>query len=226
MTTDPRRSADPLRELVEVVDRLVSPGGCPWDARQTHESLRPFLVEEAYEVVEAVAGLDDPAGDAHLAEELGDLLLQVVFHARIAAGRGAFDIDGVARGITEKLVRRHPHVFSGARLEDADEVEATWETLKAAEKPGRGPLDGIPATLPALARAQKVLGRLQRAGLPGSGMPPDRPLRDDAEAIGSSLLRLDAAARERGVDAEQALRDRLRMVETSAIERPAVGRDA
>lgn len=220
-----RVSGEALLGVVEVVDRLVSPGGCPWDAEQTHESLVPHLVEEAYEAVDAVAGAGTPAGDAELADELGDVLLQVVLHARIAVGRGAFDIDDVARGLVAKLQRRHPHVFGegGSRVEvaDAAEVQANWDRLKAAEAPGRGLLDGIPATLPALARAQKVLGRLERAGL-GRPVPPSPGgPRDAAEAIGISLLGLVAAARERGVDAEQALR-----TQVAALEARHAGRSA
>lgn len=218
-------SGEALLRVVEVVDRLVSPGGCPWDAEQTHQSLVPYLVEETYEAVDAVAAAGTPDGDAALADELGDVLLQVVFHARIAAGRGAFDIDDVARGLVDKLRRRHPHVFGdgerGPALEvaDAAEVQANWDRLKAAEAPGRGPLDGIPSALPALARAQKVLGRLERAGLDRPVPPPGGP-RDAAEAVGTSLLGIVAAARERGVDAEQALR-----TQVGAIEARYSGRD-
>ncbi len=166
-----------LLELVAVMDRLYSPGGCPWDAEQTHRSLLPYLIEEAYEVVDAVEGLtadgNPAAADAELAEELGDLLLQVVFHARVAQGRAAFDIDDVAGAIVAKLRRRHPHVFpdgSGERSggeppTDAVAVQAGWEQIKRAEKPDRGPVDGIPRHLPALARADKLLGRAERAGL-------------------------------------------------------------
>jgi XTP/dITP diphosphohydrolase len=211
-------SGEALLRVVEVVDRLVSPGGCPWDAEQTHESLVPYLVEETYEAVDAVAGAGTPDGDAELADELGDVLLQVVFHARIAAGRGAFDVDDVARRLVDKLVRRHPHVFGEdggeprVRVADAAEVQANWDRLKAAEAPRRGLLDGIPAALPALARAQKVLGRLERAGVALTAMPPSGP-RDAADAVGTSLLGIVAAARQRGVDAEQALRARVGALE-------------
>jgi XTP/dITP diphosphohydrolase len=221
-------SGETLRRVVEVVDRLVSPGGCPWDAEQTHESLVPYLVEEAYEAVDAVAGAGTPAGDAELADELGDVLLQVVLHARLAAGRGAFDVDDVAGRLVAKLVRRHPHVFGadGRRVEvgGAAEVEANWHRLKAAESPGRGLFDGIPTALPALARAQKVLGRLERAGLARPAPAPDGP-RDPAEAIGASLLGIVAAARARGVDAEQALRAHVTALEARHAG-PGAGPDA
>ena len=158
-----------LLDLVAVMDRLRSPGGCPWDAAQTHESLVPYLVEEAYEAAEAIETGDRAA----MREELGDVLLQVVFHARVAQEhpREPFDVDEVADGIVAKLVSRHPHVFAvadgdgDARRDAAESVEVSWEVLKAAEKARSSVLDGVPAALPALARADKVLGRLERAGL-------------------------------------------------------------
>ncbi len=155
-----------LLDLVAVMDRLRSPGGCPWDAAQTHASLLPYLLEEAHEVLEAVEALPAPGAREHLREELGDLLLQVVFHARVAQDdpQAPFGIDDVAAGIVGKLVRRHPHVFAGASAADADEVAANWEELKAAEKQRTGLYEGIPVTLPALARASKMLARLARAG--------------------------------------------------------------
>src|SRR3712207_2997661 len=132
---------------------------CPWDREQTHRSLARYLLEETYEVLEAIEG-DDPA---HLREELGDLLLQVVFHARVASERpaeqGGFDVEDVAGGIVDKLVHRHPHVFAGLEVADADEVDRNWEALKAAEKQRTGLLEGVPAALPALAWADKVIDR-------------------------------------------------------------------
>ena len=152
------------------MDRLRSPGGCPWDAEQTHESLAPYLVEEAHEVVHAIS-----TGDrAHLAEELGDVLLQVVFHSRVAeeAQEGAFDIDTVAGLLVDKLVRRHPHVFADGDASTPAEVEAAWEVIKAGEKAGTGGgdyaddlLHGIPASLPGDLAAEKVLARVRRRGL-------------------------------------------------------------
>jgi XTP/dITP diphosphohydrolase len=192
-----------LLDLVAVMDRLRSPGGCPWDARQTHASLLPYLLEESHEVMEAVE-----TGDRHhLREELGDLLLQVVFHARVAQDdpQEPFGIDEVAAGIVAKLVRRHPHVFAGASASDADEVAETWEELKAAEKQREGLYEGIPATLPALARAAKMLGRLARA----DGGAPD-PARLVAAAgedpLARELLDLVARARASGADPEASLR--------------------
>ncbi|MGB3256838.1 MAG: MazG family protein [Ornithinimicrobium sp.] len=159
-----------LLDAVTVMDRLRSPSGCPWDAAQTHNSLTPFLVEETYELLEALE-----VGDRdNIVEELGDVLLQVLFHARVAEEADdvssedteeAFDIDDVAASLVDKLVRRHPHVFAGGTASTPGEVESSWQELKAAEKPEREHLlDGIPAGMPELARASKIAGRLIRAG--------------------------------------------------------------
>jgi XTP/dITP diphosphohydrolase len=196
-----------LLELVAVMDRLRLE--CPWDRQQTHRSLARYLLEETYETLEAIEG-DDPA---HLREELGDLLLQVVFHARVASERpaaeGGFDVEDVAGGIVDKLVHRHPHVFAGLEVADADEVDRNWEALKAAEKQRTGLLDGVPAALPALAWADKVLGRLERAG-----RAPEPPVATEGAAgpLGDQLLALVARARAEGLDAEQELRDAVRRV--------------
>ncbi len=208
-----------LLEVVAVMDRLRSPGGCPWDAAQTHASLAPYAVEEGHEVAEAAE-----SGDlAALREELGDLLLQVVFHARVAAEHPTepFDVDDVARTLVAKLRRRHPHVFgtgtgtgAGAgRGLDAAGVEASWEELKAAERGARSALDGVPASLPALARAQEVLGRAERIG----GVPGPRRAEVPAGVeLGEHLLALAQAARERGEDAEAQLRAAVRRLEQRA----------
>ena len=188
-------SGDALLRLVEVMDRLRT--DCPWDREQTHASLTRYLLEETHETLEAI----DSGDLEHLREELGDLLMQVYFHARIAEetprDEGGFDIDDVADGIADKLVRRHPHVFAGLQVADADEVERNWEAIKAAEKQRTGPTEGIPASLPALAYADKVLGRLQRGGSVGL------PSGDD---LGSRLLGLVAEARAQGLDPERELR--------------------
>jgi XTP/dITP diphosphohydrolase len=185
-----------LLELVEVMDRLRRE--CPWDREQTHESLTRYLLEETYETLEAIESGDR----AHLREELGDLLMQVYFHARIAQeaprGEGGFDVDDVARGIVEKLVRRHPHVFAGLEVADTAEVELNWERLKAEEKQRPGVADGIPAALPALAYADKVLSRFAKAGRPLEPAPGD--------GIGERMLALVAEARAAGLDAESELR--------------------
>jgi len=198
------------------MDRLRSPGGCPWDAQQTHTSLLRYLVEEAYEVVEAVEGGDRE----ELRDELGDLLLQVVFHARVAAeaSGGGFDIDDVADAIVTKLVRRHPHVFAGEQ--PAEDLQRGWDAIKATEKHRDSVLDGIPLALPALARADKVLGRLQRAGLDPGADPEPRPGDaagdDPAAAFGAELLAVVRRAHAAGVDPEAALRVATRRVETAA----------
>lgn len=185
---------DPLRDLVRVMDRLRSPGGCPWDAQQTHESLVPYALEEAHELAEAIE-TEDRAG---LREELGDLLLQVVFHARIATEHPSdpFDVDDVATDLVAKLVRRHPHVFEDAEI--AGDVHVQWDRLKTAEKQRASALDGVPLALGALARAQKVAGRAGRAGL-AAPVPA-------GDGLGERLLALVLEADAAGVDAEGALR--------------------
>ena len=197
-----------LLDLVAVMDRLRSPGGCPWDAEQTHESLVPHLIEEAHELVEAIESGDR----THIAEELGDVLLQVAFHARIAQDHpdSPFGIDDVAGGIVDKLVRRHPHVFADADPEvgvvTAQDVAASWEQIKAAEKPHRTSLlDGIPEGLPALARANKAAGRLQTAGRFDLALAAAA-----GDDLGSRLFALVLEARDKGQDPEAALRAAVR----------------
>jgi len=192
------------------MDRLRSPGGCPWDAKQTHASLVPYLLEEAHEAIEAIES-GDPT---HMQEELGDLLLQIAFQARVAQEHPSepFDIDDVAGGLVDKLVRRHPHVFADVDAETAEAVEATWETIKAGEKQHRlHPLEGVPAALPALARAEKYVSRLHRSGR--------EDLVDAAVAagdLGARLLDLVRRARAEGVDAEAALRETLRRLDAAS----------
>ncbi|MCR8669823.1 YabN family protein [Agrococcus sp. HG114] len=195
-----------LDELVTVMARLRGPGGCPWDGEQTHASLAPYALEEAHELVEAIE-----AGDhAHLREELGDVLLQVVFHADIARAEGRFDLDDVASALVEKLRRRHPHVFADVAVGGVDDVVANWDAIKRAEKPERGSaLDGVPASLPALARAQKVLRRAERAGLAVA----DAPAPETEDELGRALLALVRDATVRGLDAERALRTATRDLE-------------
>lgn len=211
-------------ELVAVMDRLRSPGGCPWDARQTHRSLVEYLVEETYETVEAIE-TDDRAG---LREELGDLLLQVVFHARMAQEdpRDPWDIDDVAEGIVAKLVTRHPHVFAGEVVGTAEEVEANWHARKALEKGRSSVTDGIPMQLPALVLASKVLARsvafTDDLGVPGE-MEPALGAVDgivDESQFGDLLLALVTIGCDEGWDAEAALRGatRRRMESIRALE--------
>ena len=215
MTDASRAAGESFAELVAVMDRLRSE--CAWKASQTHESLMRFLIEEAYEVVDAVE-----TGTAEdLREELGDLLLQVVFHARVGqegpAGRTPFDIAEVVDGITAKLRRRNPHVFGDEASAQPDAglppidrtdpaaVNERWEQVKAAEKPQRDSvLDGIAPALPALATAQKVMERLERAGGAGEAVQPQ------GDGIGEQLWRVVRQAHAEGVDPEQALREVVR----------------
>jgi XTP/dITP diphosphohydrolase len=195
-----RAAAEAFAELVDVMDRLRSPGGCPWDAEQTHASLAPYAIEEAYEVAEAAE-----RGDAeHLCEELGDLLLQVVFHARVAEEdvERPFDVVDVVRGLVAKLRRRHPHVFGDVAVAGSADVVVRWAELKHAEKPRRGLLDGVPLAVPALARAQEAVSRARAAGLP----LPDATGGANESGVGERLLALVADADAAGVDAEAALR--------------------
>jgi XTP/dITP diphosphohydrolase len=195
-----------LLDVVAVMDRLRSPGGCPWDAKQTHDSLKPYLLEEAYEAYQA---LED--GDlVDLREELGDVLLQVAFHARLAQeGEQPWSIDDVAGDLVHKLVRRHPHVFAGASAED---LEGSWEALKKAEKGRTSVTDGVPLGQPALSLAAKLQKRAARLGVP---VP-------DYDGLGGQLWALVARCREAGLDPEaelraaaRAFRDRLAAVEAA-----------
>lgn len=215
MSTPEPAPGSALLEAVAVMDRLRSPGGCPWDAAQTHASLAPYAIEEAHEVADAAE-----TGDPHaLAEELGDLLLQVLFHARIAAEAQdgeSFDIDDVARGLVAKMVRRHPHVFADASADTPEQVHAQWDVIKAEEKQRAHVLDDIPPSLPALVRAQKVASRLRKAGEPPSAAAPSDGTADGespAERIGSALLTLAIEADAAGIDAEAALREATRGLE-------------
>jgi tetrapyrrole methylase family protein/MazG family protein len=211
------RRGERLLDLVRVMARLRGPGGCPWDHEQTHASLARHLLEESHEVLDAIDADDRDL----LREELGDVLLQVAFHAQIAADDGAWDVDDVAEGIVRKLIRRHPHVFGTVEVSGADEVLLNWERIKAEEKGEEGALeDDIPATLPALARAAKVQRRAAGRGFAWRSV--QRALgalreeiaeleshtdADNAEQeIGDVLFATVAVARSLGVDAESALR--------------------
>ena len=155
-----------VEDLLKVMAKLRSPKGCPWDREQDHMTLRRHAIEEVYELIDAIEARDDH----EMAEELGDLLLQVVFHCQMANERGAFDFEKVARHITDKLIRRHPHVFGKVKVKDVDEVWANWEKIKRAEKHGtkharHSALDGIPKHLPALLRAEKLVKKARKANL-------------------------------------------------------------
>lgn len=199
MSSPPGPEDDAVAEFVAVMRRLRAE--CPWKQEQTHRSLVRYLLEETYETVDAIDEAEASGDFGHLAEELGDLLLQVVFHAVIAEERGDFSLDDIARGITAKMRRRNPHVFASTDDDlTADEVDERWQRIKAAEQPAPSEL---PSALPALLYADKTLARRERAGLPVD-------LATDSADLGERLLALVAEARAEGVDPEQALRDAVR----------------
>ncbi len=221
--------------LVKIMQKLLAPDGCPWDREQTLDTLRTYVIEEAYEVADAI----DSGNFDHLCEELGDLLLQVVFQAELARRHSWFGPDDVIDGICEKLIHRHPHVFGDAKLSTASEVRTNWELLKAEKKAGRGLLDGVPTSLPALLRALRVGQKAATIGLDwpdsvGVREKIDEELteldeameRGDEEAaereLGDVLFSLANLARKKGIDPETALREtvnrftsRVRSVEES-----------
>jgi XTP/dITP diphosphohydrolase len=189
---------DPLVELVATMARLRAE--CAWKSAQTHRSLARYLLEETHETLEAI----DSGDLLHLREELGDLLLQVYFHAAIAEESGEFTIRDVAADLIAKLVRRNPHVFGDSDVTDPDEINEAWEQIKLTEKNRATPTEGIPTSLPALLYADKVVDRLQRAG---------HAVVDEEGTVGSRLLALVVEAQAAGVDPEQALRDAVRRVQ-------------
>lgn len=218
-----------MQSLVETIWRLRQPDGCPWDRKQTHEGIGKNMIEEAYEALDCIEAGDE----AHLREELGDVLMQVVLHAQIAADAGAFTMADVARDINDKLVRRHPHVFGGRSADSADEVLAIWDSVKLAEKGAKdadaaeagerpeGLLEGVPRSLPALMEAQKVSRKAASAGFEWEtvadvwGKVAEERAEFEAEAPGTAerelefgdlLFALVNVARKEGVDAESALR--------------------
>ncbi len=198
---DPYADLASLGTIARIAARLRAPGGCPWDREQTHASLRPHLLEEAYEALEAL-----DRGDLEtLRDELGDLLFQIAIHAQLASEEGAFDLSDVSRSIGEKLIRRHPHVFAGTSLEGKD-LLVQWEQIKRDEKTRASILDGVPRSLPALFAAERLQERAARVKLrpPRIELPLDI---DDPEFLGELLFDLVAEARERGFDAETALRE-------------------
>lgn len=217
----PDASATPLGELVYIVDRLLGPGGCPWDQEQTHETLKKHLIEETYETVDAI-----DAGDLDLLrEELGDLLLQPIMHAQIEKAAGGWDIDAVARGIVDKLVRRHPHVFGDVSAEDSETVLRNWDAIKKTEGK-RSVLSGVPRSMPALVRALSVSKRAARAGFEWPSMEGVLEKLDEEEQevrealasgdlkaiegeIGDLLFTVVNLARWAKVDPEEALREML-----------------
>ena len=194
-----------LLRLREVMDKLRSPGGCPWDAQQDHTSLLKYLLEESYEFIESVENNDKDA----MQEELGDLLLQVYFHSRMAEedAKQPFNIEDVAKSVTDKLIRRHPHVFAGESVIGSAEVLENWEKQKAAEKGRSSAIDGVPLAQPALPLATKVIYRLNKLNyeLPISE-PIKLPTDIDQDQFGQILLGLITQAVDKGLDPEAALR--------------------
>jgi uncharacterized protein YabN with tetrapyrrole methylase and pyrophosphatase domain len=197
------RKKQAIEELLDIMARLRAPDGCPWDREQDHQTLRWHAVEEVYELLDAIE-----AGDDHeMEEELGDLLLQVVFHCQLARERGVFDFEAVARHLADKLVRRHPHVFGEVRVKDVDQVWANWEKIKRDEKHGTrharpSALDGIPRHLPALLRAEKLVKKARRAKLEAA--PPRRRL--SRSGLARELFELAHYAQNKGWSAEELLR--------------------
>jgi MazG family protein len=227
-----------VEDLLRVMAKLRSPKGCPWDREQSHMTLRRHAIEEVYELIDAIE-----AGDDHeMAEELGDLLLQVVFHCQLARERGAFDFERVCRVLVDKLIRRHPHVFGKTKVKGVDEVWANWETIKKAEKHGtkharHSVLDGIPKHLPALLRAEKLVKKARKAGLitisvgtrstasqnsrrngDAGGTRPYQA-RMNKSAIAKELFSLAQAAQARGWSAEELLSDEVKRRESQLRKR-------
>jgi MazG family protein len=193
-----------INDLLKVMARLRSPTGCPWDREQTHLTIRRHAIEEVYELIDAIEAKDDH----EMAEELGDLLLQVVFHCQLAKERGAFDFEKVGRMIVEKLVRRHPHVFGRTKVKDVNEVWANWEKIKTAEKHGtkharHSALDGIPKHLPALLRAEKLVKKARKVKLLAAGAAPKKS--PTKSKLAEQLFELASSAQARGWSAEELL---------------------
>jgi tetrapyrrole methylase family protein/MazG family protein len=205
----PEKSAYNISDLVELIEVLRSPNGCPWDMEQTHESIRRNLLEEAYEAAEAI----DQNDTEHLREELGDVLMQVIFHASIENQYGHFDLDSVADGTVRKLIYRHPHVFGNIEVNGSTEVLSNWDKLKQAERNEESlsdTLNNVARSLPALWRTEKLISKAKKAGIEVE----QYSIKDDDSSdkpaaaeyvIGEELFKLVAAARENGIDPELAL---------------------
>jgi uncharacterized protein YabN with tetrapyrrole methylase and pyrophosphatase domain len=205
-----------INDLLKVMARLRSPTGCPWDREQTHLSLRRHAIEEVYELIDAIEARDDH----EISEELGDLLLQVVFHCQLARERGAFDFERVCRLLVEKLVRRHPHVFGKTKVKDVDEVWANWETIKRAEKHGthrarHSAFDGIPKHLPALLRAEKLVKKARKT-LGNNDLTRNQSKPQLAKnSLAKELFELASLAQSRGWSAEELLSAEIKKRERS-----------
>jgi XTP/dITP diphosphohydrolase len=202
-----KKTKSAIHDLLQVMAALRSPEGCPWDREQNHISLRFHAVEEVYELIDAIEAGDD----TEMCEELGDLLLQVVFHCQLACERGAFDFEKVAREMTEKLLRRHPHVFADSQAKTVDAVWAQWDQIKKAEKQGThrertSALDGVPRHLPALLRAEKLVKKARKAKL----IYDAHSNRTTKNAVAEELYLLAEYAQSKGWSAEELLRGELR----------------
>jgi len=215
MTENVQTGPNPkVDELIAVLEKLRAPGGCAWDREQTHESLVQYLIEETYELVDAI----ESGNRDELVEELGDVLYQVIFHADIAAEAGRFTLEDVAQHMTEKMIGRHPHVFGDTVADTADDVRANWDKLKDVEKPERtSVLDGVPQGMPALALADKLLGKAHRVGLLDATQPGAVNVTSEDE-LGPLLLAIVASAKANGLDSERALRTSLRELQAEIRE--------
>ncbi|MBN2717845.1 MAG: nucleoside triphosphate pyrophosphohydrolase [Deltaproteobacteria bacterium] len=213
------QALDAFAELIDIIDTLRSPGGCPWDRKQTAASLKPYLVEETYEALDAI----DSKDASHVREELGDVLLQIMLHAQIAFESGEFHIGDVVRGLSRKMIQRHPHVFSDVQVDDENDVLRNWEKIKATEKKDKGMLDGIPRALPGLLRAYRMGQKVARVGFDWPDTMSvrakvDEELAELSEAVrdedksltvhemGDVLFAMAQWSRHIGVDPEEALR--------------------
>jgi uncharacterized protein YabN with tetrapyrrole methylase and pyrophosphatase domain len=224
MKSKPKRQRG-IDQVLDIMARLRAPGGCPWDREQDHRSLRRHAVEEVYELIDAIESGEDEA----LVDELGDLLMQIVFHCQLGRERKAFNFDRVCRQLAQKLIRRHPHVFGDARAKTPAAVWVQWDQIKRTEQEGRkkarrSALDGIPRHLPSLLRTEKLVKKARRSGL----MPAQKaaPLRGGSSAVGKMLFELVAWSQTRGWSAEDLLRretsrreERLRRREKAVLKR-------
>lgn len=227
-----------ITDLLNIMAKLRAPDGCPWDREQSHMTLRRHAIEEVYELIDAIEAKDDH----EMAEELGDLLLQVVFHCQLARERGAFDFDKVCRLIVEKLIRRHPHVFGQTKVKSVDEVWANWEKIKHAEKKGTrheraSAFDGIPKHLPALLRAEKLVKKARKAKLLPEGHDPvglrcraagraaarPYPKKTSRAALAKELFELAELAQRHGWSAEELLNGEVRRREQRLRRREMAG---
>jgi len=186
-----------ILKALETVKKLRSPDGCPWDKAQTHQSLRPYLLEESHEVLEVLDSIDSKNDYTSLKDELGDLLLQILLHSELAQEKGKFSFDEVAQNLAEKLERRHPHVFGDKKAKDSQEVEQNWAKMKAQEKKRESALDGVSAALPALAKAQKIIERVSKMGFQWDSL--EGPL----EKMREELLEFEQEIRALGLDPKE-----------------------